>query len=198
MWQLLGRLRAPQLKALTACASFFDLPHVDAPQGGLPPPAVEAMLEVRQLSGRAGSDPACLHAPPIDSRTCHNALQLAADACSNLLYNVSPSDNAAHGRRPAYLFELLRRLAWACRPRRAAGPGGSCRRGAWEGLRAAVAGSPHVAKLLGLWASAQVRRAGRVYSSGGMFVPPAGSCRPTSDALTSPPCALDTLPALLP
>lgn len=194
VWQLLGRLHARQLKPLTACAAFFDLPHAGAPRQGLPPPAVEAMLEVRL---RRGGVPllgcsACTHAcrrhtgprlpsrggcldnssllstpsPPLARHPCtaSTTRQLAVDCCSNLLYNVSPSDNASHGRRPAYLFELLRRLAWACRPRRAAaapatahggGGGASGQRGAWEGLRAAVAASPHVAKLLGLWASAQ-------------------------------------------
>ena len=48
MWQLLARLDAQQLKALSACSTFYDLPHADAPEGeGLPAAAVEAMLQVR-------------------------------------------------------------------------------------------------------------------------------------------------------
>lgn len=134
-------------------------------------------------------------------------LQLAADACSNLLYNVSPADSATHGRRPAYLFELLRRPAaeaggWAagaalgsrlaaelCSQLAATDPESGAEgsraaicgtsagassspcvaatlvglsRDAVAQLRAAVSGSPHVAKLLRMWASVQVSAVGEV------------------------------------
>lgn len=73
-------------------------------------------------------------------------MQLALEGCCNLQYNASPADCVSQGRRPAYLFELLCRAADATEF------------GSWGAVRGAVAGSRHVAKLLAMWASAQVRR----------------------------------------
>ncbi|KAL4422562.1 hypothetical protein ABPG75_008759 [Micractinium tetrahymenae] len=122
VWQLLARLNAAQLKALTACPRFYDLPHSEAPEQPLPPAALDAML------------------------------QLAAEGCSNLLYNVSPADSTTHGRRPAYLFELLRRHATEA----GFAAGVALSRAVAAGLREAVADSLHVAKLLRMWASVQM------------------------------------------
>jgi hypothetical protein len=47
VWRLLAALNARQLRALTACRRFFDLPHTEAPSARLGPAALEAMLEVR-------------------------------------------------------------------------------------------------------------------------------------------------------
>ena len=69
VWQLLGRLGAPQLKALTACPAFFDLPHVDAPREGLPPRAVEAMLEVRRCCCCSAGCCVCVARPALVART---------------------------------------------------------------------------------------------------------------------------------
>lgn len=82
--------------------------------------------------------------------------------CSNLLYNASTAEAASQGRRPAYLFELLRRAAasGAADEEGSADGGGAGMGGgggAQEGLRGLVAGSPHVAKLLLMWTSAQAR-----------------------------------------
>lgn len=51
VWQLLAVLAPPQLKALTACPTFYDLVHTDVPEGPLPAAALSAMLEVSILRG---------------------------------------------------------------------------------------------------------------------------------------------------
>ena len=89
---------------------------------------------------------------------------------SNLLYNVSPTETAEQGWRPAYLFELLRRAAARTAAAAVAPPGGDAgQEGAtsgqeaggvpgdsWQALRGAVAHSQHVGKVLSMWTSAQV------------------------------------------
>lgn len=50
VWQLLACLGAEQLRALSGCPKFFDLPHSDAPEWALPEAAVDAMLEVGPAS----------------------------------------------------------------------------------------------------------------------------------------------------
>lgn len=88
--------------------------------------------------------------------------QLATSDCSNLLYSAAPADCTTQGRRPAYLLELLRRAA-ACESSdglataaAANAQASSGARAGWAAVRAAVLESPHVAKLLTLWASSQV------------------------------------------
>ncbi|PRW20575.1 E3 ubiquitin- ligase HUWE1 [Chlorella sorokiniana] len=131
VWRLLAALNTPQLRALSDCPQFYDLPHTDAPEEPLPAAALAAVLE------------------------------LAAADCSNLLYSASPADCAAQGRRPAYLLELLRRAAASANgdavDMAAAGSqASSASRAGWAAVRAVVLESAHVSKLLSLWASAQM------------------------------------------
>lgn len=52
-WRLLAALNTQQLRALSDCPQFYDLPHTDAPEEPLPAAALAAVLEVRC---RPGSD----------------------------------------------------------------------------------------------------------------------------------------------
>lgn len=47
IWRLLAALNAQQLRALSDCPQFYDLPHTDAPEEPLPAGALAAVLEVR-------------------------------------------------------------------------------------------------------------------------------------------------------
>ena len=84
-------------------------------------------------------------------------LEVAVEGMSNLCYNVCPCDNVHMGRRPAYLFELLRRAAAAGSPSYAP----------WGGVPGVLPGpaarlcehlqaSGALVRALSLWTSAQV------------------------------------------
>lgn len=129
-----------------------------------------AKWDPSEPAARSRSATACPTASPAQSSALTAVLpplvwsssQLATSDCSNLLYSASPADCTAQGRRPAYLLELLRRAA-ACESSdglstaaAANAQASSGTRAGWAAVRAAVLESPHVAKLLTLWASSQV------------------------------------------
>ncbi|KAI3430304.1 hypothetical protein D9Q98_004900 [Chlorella vulgaris] len=127
VWQLLSVVDADQLRALSSCSQFYDLPHTAS----------------------------AVHAPSLAKVDV--VLELVSSGCANLLYNASAAESTAQGRRPAYLLDLLQRDSVAAIASDA-GTSHGLHPAGWRSAAAlchAVATSPHVTKLIHMWASAQ-------------------------------------------